>query len=64
MHIVRLLAPRLNGENHMKDIDFSQGGIRARWQAGHADTLRAIDNAPWNEPADPIEGVIEHIVSH
>lgn len=63
MHVVRLLAPRLEGEDHTKDIDFSVAGIRARWAAGCADTLRAIEVAPWEKPADPIEGVIEHIVS-
>jgi hypothetical protein len=28
MHVVRLLAPRLDNENHTKDIDFSPTGIR------------------------------------
>ena len=28
MHVVRLLAPRLDNENHTKDIDFSPSGIR------------------------------------
>jgi NTE family protein len=60
MHVAHLLAPRLKGEDHTKDIDFTPGGIRARRDAGHADTLRMIRSAPWREPADPIEGVIEH----
>ena len=30
MHVVRLLAPRLDNENHTKDIDFSPTGIRLR----------------------------------
>jgi hypothetical protein len=34
MHFVRLLAPRLENESHIKDIDFSPSGIRERWQAG------------------------------
>ena len=42
MHVVRLLAPRLDNENHTKDIDFSPGGIRMRWEAGYADTMRAL----------------------
>src|SRR5437868_9598943 len=42
MHVVRLLAPRLDNENHTKDIDFSPTGIRLRWEAGHADTMRAL----------------------
>ena len=62
MHVAHLLAPRLDSEDHTKDIDFTAGGVRARRQAGYADTLRMIERAPWNtEDADPIEGVIEHV---
>jgi len=61
MHVAHLLAPRLDGEDHTKDIDFTPGGIRARREAGHADTMRMIERAPWQAPADPIEGVIEHV---
>jgi NTE family protein len=61
MHVAHLLAPRVKGEDHTKDIDFTPSGIRARRQAGYADTLRMLERAPWNEAvADPIEGVIEH----
>jgi NTE family protein len=60
MHVAHLLAPRIESEDHTKDIDFTASGIRARRDAGHADTLRMIRRAPWREPADPIEGVIEH----
>jgi NTE family protein len=60
MHVVRLLAPRLDNENHTKDIDFSAAGIRQRWEASYADTARALRRAPWNEPCDPLEGVILH----
>jgi len=60
MHVVRLLAPRLDNENHTKDIDFSATGIRRRWEAGHADTRRALQRAAWNDDCDPIEGVILH----
>ena len=28
---------------------------------GYADTLRMVERAPWTAPADPIEGVIEHV---
>jgi NTE family protein len=34
MHVVPLLAPRIDGEGHTKDIDFTPAGIKARWQAG------------------------------
>ena len=60
MHVVHLVAPRLDGEDHTKDIDFTPSGVRARWQAGYADTRRMIERAPWQAPTDPIEGVVEH----
>jgi NTE family protein len=60
MHVVRLLAPRLDNENHTKDIDFSPAGIRLRWEAGYADTSRALQRAAWNDDCDPLEGVILH----
>ena len=60
MHVVRLLAPPLDGEDHTKDIDFSPAGIRERWQAGYADTIRVLETAPWSGDFDPIEGFILH----
>jgi hypothetical protein len=52
MHVVRLLAPRLENEDHTKDIDFSPSGIRMRWEAGYAGTQRAIERAPWLDACD------------
>jgi NTE family protein len=60
MHVVQLLAPRLDNENYTKDADFSTVSIRARWDAGYADTARALQRAAWNDPSDPLEGVILH----
>jgi NTE family protein len=60
MHLVPLLAPRLENENHMKDIDFSPGGIRMRREAGYQAAMRALEQAPWQGEFDPIEGVILH----
>jgi NTE family protein len=60
MHVVRLLAPRLDNENHTKDIDFSPTGIFQRWEAGYADTRRALERAPWEDDCDPLESVILH----
>ena len=60
MHVVRLLAPRLDNENHTKDIDFSPSGIRQRWAAGYANTMRSLERAAWNDDCDPLEGVILH----
>ena len=45
MHVLRLLAPRLEGESQTKDIDFTGAGVRARWQAGYNDTLAMVDPA-------------------
>jgi NTE family protein len=61
MHVAHLLAPRIASEDHTKDIDFTPHGIRARRDAGYGDTMRMVERAPWNAPADPIEGVIEHV---
>jgi NTE family protein len=60
MHVVRLLAPRLENEDHTKDVDFSPGGIRERWEAGYAHTAAMLEKAPWREPSDPLEGFILH----
>ncbi len=60
MHVVRLLAPQVRGEDHAKDIDFSPGGIKTRWEAGFADANRVLKAQPWAKPVDPIEGFILH----
>jgi NTE family protein len=60
MHVVRLLAPGLEGEDGNKDIDFSPTGIAARWQAGYENTSAVIARAPWQDPVDPLEGFILH----
>jgi NTE family protein len=60
MHVIRLLAPPLAGEDHAKDIDFSPGGIRSRWEAGYADTVRVLEQRPWTSCIDPTEGIVLH----
>jgi NTE family protein len=60
MHVVRLLAPQLDRENHTKDIDFSPSGIRQRWEAGYAHTRAVLDRTPWVGEFDPLAGVILH----
>lgn len=62
MHIIELDAPRIDGEDHTRDIDFSPGGIRARWQAGYADTCRVLARRPWESEIDPMVGVAVHQV--
>jgi NTE family protein len=63
MHVVSLQAPMIDREDHMKDIDFSGASIRSRWEAGYEHTRRAIEQAPWEEPTDPLEGVVLHQLS-
>ncbi len=60
MHVVRLLAPRLDNEDHTKDVDFSPTGIRERWEAGYAHTSQMLEQAPWRAETDPLEGFILH----
>ena len=60
MHVARLVAPKLDAEDHTKDIDFTPAGIHARWQAGYADMRRMLERAPWTAPVDPIDGVVIH----
>jgi NTE family protein len=60
MHVVRLLAPQLDREDHTKDIDFSPAGIRQRWEAGCAHTKAVLAREPWVEQFDPLSGVILH----
>jgi NTE family protein len=60
MHVVRLLAPMLDRENHTKDIDFSASGIRQRWEAGYAHTKDVLEQRPWEGDFDPLAGVVLH----
>lgn len=60
MHVIRLLAPVLDYEDHSKDVDFSPSGIRQRWRAGYEHTMRTLDRAPWREEVDPLEGFVLH----
>ena len=60
MHVIRLMAPSLQGEDHLKDIDFSESGIRQRSEAGYADTMRVLERKPWDDEHDLLEGFILH----
>jgi NTE family protein len=62
MHVARLLAPTLTGEDHLKDIDFSREGIRQRREAGYRDTSVMLDKSPWRTNNKPNDGVILHEV--
>jgi NTE family protein len=60
MHVVQLLAPQLDHEDHTKDVDFSPAGIRRRWEAGYAHTKAVLAREPWVGQFDPLSGVILH----
>lgn len=60
MHVVRMLAPSLEYEDHSKDIDFSPEGIRQRREAGYRHTMETLEQAPWRGKFDPLEGFILH----
>ncbi|MBY0519668.1 MAG: patatin-like phospholipase family protein [Sphingomonas sp.] len=60
MHVIRLLAPALDYEDHAKDIDFSAHGIRQRWEAGYRHTCETLEKAPWRAEVDPSEGFVLH----
>jgi NTE family protein len=62
IHIVTLLAPRLEGDDYMKDIDFSESKVSARWNAGYAAALRALEQRDWQHDPDPLVGVHVHEV--
>ncbi len=63
MHVVKLNAPHLPGEDQTKDIDFTPAGVRARRDAGYAQTLAALADRSWEGEGDPIEGVIVHEIA-
>lgn len=60
MHVIRLLAPALDHEDHAKDIDFSPDGIRRRREAGFQHTMSTLRQAPWRGEFDPTEGFVLH----
>lgn len=60
MHVIRLLAPALDYEDHAKDIDFSPEGIRRRREAGYRHTCETLELAPWRDDSDPLGGFILH----
>jgi len=63
MHVVRLVAPAVVGEDHFKDIDFSSAGIKARWDSGYSETSKALESAPWEKAYGDDEGFVLHEAS-
>jgi NTE family protein len=62
VHVVRLIAPPVEGEDHLKDIDFSRSGIRQRREAGREDMQHVLESMPWARQHDPLEGFVLHEV--
>jgi NTE family protein len=60
MHLVRLLSPRLDREDHTKDIDFSRAGITRRWRAGYEHVRRVLAEKPWECDVDTLTGIVVH----
>jgi NTE family protein len=60
MHLVRFLSPRLDGEDHTKDIDFTRSGIARRWQAGFDHATKVLAEKPWQAAVDPLAGIVIH----
>lgn len=60
MHVVPMVAPRLDDEDHMKDLDFTGNGIETRWLAGRADARSALARKAWMQEVDPAVGVAIH----
>ena len=54
------VAPAREGEDQLKDIDFTPHGISSRMQAGLAEGRRPLKVAPWQQPVDRMAGVIVH----
>ncbi|MBM2767596.1 patatin-like phospholipase family protein [Burkholderia anthina] len=57
MRVIKLAAPRLDGDDQWKDIDFTPAGIAARRQAGFEATMQTIAARPWEIPMAPTEGL-------
>ena len=60
MHLVRLLSPRLDGEDHTKDIDFTRSGIENRWKAGYDHARKVLAEKPWRQQGDMLAGIVIH----
>lgn len=60
MHLMRLVAPRLEGEDPTKDLDFQPARVRRRWLAGRDDARRMIARRPWDAAVDPVDGLVVH----
>lgn len=60
MHIVRLPYTGRDWNMPARDINFSRGSIKWRWDQGYADAQRAIADAAWLKAADRNAGLLVH----
>ncbi|MEX2239702.1 MAG: patatin-like phospholipase family protein [Burkholderiales bacterium] len=60
MHLVNLLAPRIEGEDLNRDIDFTSAGMRVRREAGYVATRQVIAQRPWQRAGAPLDGIAVH----
>ncbi|MBB3214502.1 NTE family protein [Herbaspirillum sp. Sphag1AN] len=60
IHVVRLAYAGRDWNMASKDVNFSQGSIRWRWEQGYQDTLRGIALAHTCQFAASDEGVVVH----
>jgi NTE family protein len=60
MHIVRLAYAGRDWQMASKDINFSKGSIKWRWEQGYRDALRAIEVAAWHAEVPEGSGVVVH----
>jgi NTE family protein len=61
MHVVRLLAPRLDKEDFTKALDFTPASIQARWAAGYAHAKDVLEKKPWHNELGPLQSAVLHI---
>jgi NTE family protein len=59
MHLVLLLLPPAS-DGKSKDIDFTRGGVRERWQTGYDHARRVAAAKPWQGEVGALEGVVIH----
>jgi NTE family protein len=60
MHVIHLTIDRIEGENQMKDIDFTIQGISQRSETGFRETTKAIESEIWKKHHDTREGILIH----
>jgi NTE family protein len=63
MHLVELLVPSTDHDDHTKDVDFANSSIRSRWQMGRTDVSRVVAARPWERPTDSLQGIVVHRAS-